>query len=89
MKTYYIIKAYAANNRTREERFHYFGKQNKLLGWICDDPIGVHRYSKDDIRKHGYVSFPKAKAAAAQLASEDREPGWTVVITLIAEAIAI
>ena len=84
MKTYFLIKAYAANNRTKEERYHYFGKCNKLLGYITES--GVKRYTKDDIRSHGYRSFPKAQQAAQILRDLERESGWTVVITLIAEA---
>jgi len=83
MKTYYIIKAYAANNRTKEERYHYFGKNNKVLGYIKEND--VQRYTKDDILNHGYKSFPKAKEAAQILREMEVSSGWTVVVTLISE----
>ena len=85
MKTYYLIKSYAANERLDVERFLYFGKQQKLLGYICEEPYGVQRYSKEDIQKYGFRSFNKAQDAAKALASQERDLGWTVVITLIAE----
>lgn len=85
MKTYYIIKAYATRYIGGEniERFHYFGKSNKLIGYITES--GVQRYSKDDIRDHGYRSYRKALEAGWALKDEDRSDGWTVVITIIAE----
>ena len=85
MKTYYLIKAYASRYIDGEyvERYHYFGKSNKLVGYITE--AGVKRYSKDDIRDHGYKSYRKAMDAAKALQDEEYDPGWTVVITLIAE----
>lgn len=86
-KTYYLIKAYAARYIQGEhiERYNYFGKSNKLLGYITES--GVERYTKDDIRNHGYRSYRKAMDAAEALRHEECDPGWTVVITLIAETV--
>jgi hypothetical protein len=85
MKTYYLIKSYASRyiNGGYEERFHYFGKANKLLGWIKESD--VKRYTKDDIRDHGYLSYRKALEAGWALKNEERTPGWSIVITIIAE----
>lgn len=85
MKTYYIIKAYASSyvNGQNVERYHYFGKSNKLLGFITESD--VKRYSKDDIRDHGYRSYRKALEAGWNLKNMERSEGWTVVITIIAE----
>lgn len=85
MKTYYLIKSYASRyiNGVHEERYNYFGKENKLLGYICESD--VKRYNKDDIRDNGYRSYRKALEAGWALKDMERTAGWTVVITIIAE----
>lgn len=85
MKTYYLIKAYGSCHIQGQyvERFHYFGKANKLLGYITES--GVKRYSKEDISKHGYKSYRKAMEAAETIQREEVTPGWTVIVSLIAE----
>ena len=87
MKTYYLIKAYASCyiGGKYVERFHYFGKSNKLIGYITENV--VKHYTKDEIRDHGYRSYRKALEAGWALKDESRTPGWTVVITIIAETI--
>lgn len=89
MKTYYLIKAYASCyiGGKYVERFHYFGKSNKLLGYRTED--GNKDYTKDDIQNHGYRSYRKALEAGWALKDEERTPGWQVVITIIAESVAI
>ena len=85
MKAYYLIKAYGATciDGKFVERYHYFGKSNKLIGYITE--AGVKRYSKDDIRDHGYKNYKKAMEAADALRHEEIGPGWTIVVSLIAE----
>ena len=86
MKTYYLIKAYETRyiNGETVERFRYFGKDGKLLGRI--EGSDVSRYTKDDIRNHGYRSYKKALESGWALKDEIRSTGWTIVITIIAEA---
>lgn len=85
MKTYYLIRAFASSYIQGEyvERFHYFGKANKLLGYITE--MGIKRYDKDEIQRHGYRSYRKAMEAAEAMRHEEISPGWTVLITLVAE----
>lgn len=85
MKTYYLIKIYATGYACGEkvERFLYFGKSNKLIGYRTESDN--HRYTKDDIRNHGYRSYRKALEAGWALKNEARSPGWSVVITIITE----
>ena len=85
MNTYYLIKAYESRyiNGETVERFQYYGKDDKLIGSIMDS--NVKKYTKDDIRNHGYRSYKKALEAGWALKDKIRSEGWTVVITLIAE----
>lgn len=87
MKTYYLIKSYVSRyiDGGYEERFTYFGKANKVLGYIYDSD--VKRYTKDDIRDHGYRSYRKALEAGWALKEMEHEPGWSIVITIIAETV--
>lgn len=85
MKTYYLIKAYESRyiNGETVERFRYFCKDDKLLGSI--EGVDVNRYTKDDIRSHGYRSYREALEAGWELKDKIRSTGWSIVITLIAE----
>ena len=85
MNTYYLIKAYESRyiNGETVERFQYYGKDDKLIGSIMDS--NVKKYTKDDIRNHGYKSYKKALEAGWALKDKIRSEGWTIVITLIAE----
>ena len=85
MNTYYLIKAYERRyiNGETVYRFRYYGKDDKLIGSIMDS--NVKKYTKDDIRNHGYKSYKKALEAGSALKDKIRSEGWTIVITLIAE----
>lgn len=85
MNTYYLIKAYESQyiNGETVERFQYYGKDDKLIGSIIGP--NVNRYTKNDIRNHGYKSYKKALEAGWKLKDKIRSEGWTIIITLIAE----
>ena len=85
MNTYYLIKAYESRyiNGETVERFQYYGKDDKLIGSIMNS--NVKKYTKDDIRNHGYRSYKEALEAGWALKDKIRSEGWTIIITLIAE----
>lgn len=92
MTTYYIVKIYAKAKLNHpscpgDEHFYYYGKDEKLIGYITpDNVLGIKKYTIYDIKNYGYRRFCDAKKAVKS--HDDHEKYWDKVISIIAETVA-